>query len=64
MNFVSSNNNYEVLISIDDTKSVAGSLLFKSFKHKLMAFIYYKYLSYIINHKKILYLEKLIENTK
>ena len=64
MKYVPSSNNYEVLISIDDTKDVAGSLLFKSFKSKFIAFIYYKHLEYIINHKKISYLEKLIENTK
>lgn len=60
--YVPENNNYEVYISIDDTKDVAGSLLYKSFNSKFTAFLYYKYLDYVITHKKISYLERLIEN--
>ena len=63
MKYVPSNSNYEVFISIDDTKNVVGSLLFKTFKYKFMAYIYYKHIEYIANYKKITYLEKQIEKT-
>ena len=59
--YVPKNNNYEVYISIDDTTNVAGSLLYKTFKHKFMANIYFMYLEYIITKKKITYLERLVE---
>ena len=60
--YIPKNNNYEVYISIDDTTNVAGSLLYKTFKYKFMAILYYRYLEYVITHKKISYLERLIEN--
>jgi hypothetical protein len=61
INYISSKDIYEVFISIDDTKNVAGSLLNKTFKNKYIALIYYKLLEYIISHKKVSYIEKLIE---
>ena len=61
MNYINDTNIYEVFISIDDTRNVAGSLLYRCFKNKLFAFIYYKYIEYIINHKGIICIEKLVE---
>lgn len=61
MNYINDTNTYEVFISIDDTRNVAGSLLYRCFKNKLFAFIYYKYIEYIINHKSITSIEKLVE---
>ena len=54
---------YEVFISIDDTKNVAGGLLDRTFKNKIFALIYYSYLEYIIKNKKITTIEKIIENS-
>ena len=64
MNYINDTNTYEVFISIDDTRNVAGSLLYRCFKNKLFAFIYYKYIEYIINHKSITSIEKLVEKNK
>ena len=61
MNFIPNENVYEVFLSIDDTKNVAGSLLHKKFKNKYFAILYYKYLEYIIKNKKISYIERKIE---
>ena len=61
MNFIPNENVYEVFLSIDDTKNVAGSLLHKKFKNKYFAILYYKYLEYIIKNKKISYIEHKIE---
>lgn len=58
--YIKEDNSYQVFISIDDTKNVAGKLLFKTFKSKLIANIYYKILEYI-SHKKITTLERVIE---
>lgn len=63
MRYVPDKNFYEVFISIDDSKDVAGSLLDKTFKNKYIAFLYYKYLEYIINHRKISYIETMIESS-
>lgn len=52
---------YEVFISIQDTKNVAGSLLDKTFKSKVLAYLYYKFLDIIIKYKSISYLEVMIE---
>ena len=52
---------YEVFISIDDSKNEAGSLLYKTFKNKIIAFLYYKILNYIITHKKVYTIENIIE---
>ena len=53
---------YEVFISIDDTKDVAGGLLSKTFKNKKSAYLYFKYLEYIIRNKKVSLIEKMVEN--
>lgn len=60
--FVEKQNYYEVFISVDDTRDVAGNLLTKRFKSKFFAHIYYKILEYIISNKKISSIEKLIES--
>lgn len=60
--YVKEDNSYHVFISIDDTKDVAGSLLYKSFKNKFLANLYYRLLEYIITHKKISTIERLVEN--
>lgn len=52
---------YEVFISVDDTKYVAGSLLDRTYHNKYIAMIYYRLLEYIVDNKKISYIEKLIE---
>ena len=38
--FIEKQNYYEVFISVDDTKNVAGNLLTKRFKSKFFAHIY------------------------
>ena len=63
VNYIPDNNTYEVFITIDDTKNVAGSLLHKSFRNKYIAFLYYKYLEYLINNKKVSYIEHKIETS-
>lgn len=62
ISYIPKKNIYEVFISIDDTKDVAGSLLTKTFKNKYIALLYYKYLKYIIINKKITWIEKAIES--
>jgi len=52
-NYIPKTNTYDVFISIDDTKSVVGSLLKKNFNNKYISFLYFKYLEYIIKNKKI-----------
>ena len=52
---------YEVFISIDDTRNVAGSLLYKTFKNKLIAFIYYKFIEYYLINKGLSSIERLVE---
>lgn len=59
--YVEKKNYYEVFISIDDTKNVAGNLLTKRFKSNVFASLYYKILEYIISNKKVTYLERIIE---
>ena len=59
--YVKEDNSYHVFISIDDTKDVAGRLLYKSFKNKFLANLYYRLLEYIITHKKISTIERLVE---
>jgi hypothetical protein len=59
--YIPSKKCYEVFISVKDTKDVAGGLLYKTFKKKHLAYLYYKYLEYIANHKKMSYIEKKIE---
>ncbi len=63
LKYVVEKNCYEVFISIDDTKNVAGGLLDRTFKNKIFAFIYYSYLEYLIKNKKITTLEKIIEKS-
>lgn len=60
--YIPQNDCYEVFISLDDTKDVAGGLLSKTFKNKKKAYIYFKYLEYIIRNKKISSIEKMVEN--
>ncbi len=52
---------YEVFISIDDTRNVAGSLLYKTFKNKLIASIYYKFIEYCLINKGLSTIERLVE---
>lgn len=54
-------NCYEVFISIDDTNDIASGLLDKTFKNKFFADLYYKFLRYLITHKKISTIESIIE---
>ena len=61
MRYIPSKQYYQVFISLDDTKDTAGSLLKKNFKSKVMAYCYYRILNYILTHKKITYIENLIE---
>ena len=61
INYIFDKKCYEVFISIDDTKNVAGSLLSKTFKNKYVALLYFWYLNYIIKYKKITKIEKIIE---
>ena len=63
LKYVVEKNCYEVFISIDDTKNVAGGLLDRTFKNKIFALIYYSYLEYLIKNKKITTLEKIIEKS-
>ena len=42
LKFIPEKNIYEVFISIDDSRDVAGSLLDKTFKNKYVAIIYYQ----------------------
>ena len=63
LKFIPEKNIYEVFISFDDTRDVAGSLLDKTFKNKYFAILYYKILEYLLENKGISYLERLIEKT-
>ena len=56
--YIPQNNCYEVFISLDDTKDVAGGLLSKTFKNKKKAYLYFKYLEDIIRNKKYHQLKK------
>lgn len=62
LRYVPNKRKYEVFISIDDSKDVAGGLLLKVFNSKSIALLYYYLLNYIITHKTINDIEKLIEN--
>lgn len=62
LTYIPEQKQYEVYISIDDTNNIAGSLLYKKFKNKLFAFMYFKFLEYIVKHKKISEIETMIEN--
>lgn len=55
-------NCYEVFISIDDEKDVAGGLLQKTFKNEIVARLYFIYLRYLVKRKTLSYLENKIEN--
>ena len=55
---------FETFISITIDKKVAGGLLHKEFKTKLMAYIYSKYLNFIIKNKDLSKIIKVIENYK
>lgn len=61
LKYIPEKNLYEVFISIDDTKNVAGSLLYKTFKNKLIAFIYYKFIEYCLINKGLSSIERLVE---
>lgn len=61
--YIPARNCYEVYISLDDSKDTAGSLLDKTFKNKYVALLYYRYLEFIITHKKISYIEKKVEDS-
>lgn len=59
--FIPSKNCYEVFVSLDDTKNVAGGLLSRTFKNKYFAYLYYHFLEYVLTNKKISSIEHLIE---
>lgn len=61
LKYIPEKNIYEVFISIDDSKDVAGSLLDKTFKNKYVAIIYYHILEYLLINKGISRIERLIE---
>lgn len=63
LKFIPEKKIYEVFISLDDTRDVVGSLLDRTFKNKYFAILYYKILEYLLEHKGISYLERLIEKT-
>ena len=62
MKFVEGLKMYEVFMSLDDSKNVAGLLMHKTFTNKIKAYIYYIYLKNILNHKEISEIVKKIEN--
>ena len=61
--YIPDKNVYEVYISLSDSRNIAPTLLYKTFKNKYMAFIYYSYLGYIIKSKDIHYIEHKIETS-
>lgn len=63
LKYIPEKNIYEVFISIDDSRDVAGSLLDKTFKNKYVAILYYKILDYLLINKGISRIESLIEKT-
>lgn len=63
LKYIPEKNIYEVFISIDDSRDVAGSLLGKTFKNKYVAIIYYHILEYLLINKGISCIERLIEKT-
>ena len=64
MRYIPQLDSYCVFISIDDTKNTAGNLLLRTFKSKLFAIIYYRYLGYIIDYSSIYNIENMVENKK
>lgn len=63
LKYIPEKNIYEVFISIDDSRDVAGSLLDKTFKNKYIAIIYYHILEYLLINKGISRIERLIEKS-
>lgn len=63
LKFIPEKNIYEVFISIDDSRDVAGSLLDKTFKNKYVAIMYYQILEYFLLNKGISRIERLIEKS-
>lgn len=63
LKYIPEKNIYEVFISIDDSRDVAGSLLDKTFKNKYVAIIYYHILEYLLINKGISRIERLIEKS-
>ena len=63
LKYIPEKNIYEVFISIDDSRDVAGSLLDKTFKNKYIAIIYYHILEYLLINKRISRIERLIEKS-
>lgn len=61
MKYIPDKKCYEVFVSLNDSKNVAGSLLYKTFKNKFIASFYYRLLDYIISHKGISTIESIIE---
>lgn len=64
MNYIKSKHLYEVYMVIDDDKTLVSGLLTRVFRNKILAILYYYYLSYLGKYKKILKLSKIIEYTK
>ena len=63
LKFIPEKNIYEVFISIDDSRDVAGSLLDKTFKNKYVAIIYYQILEYFLINKGVSRIKRLIEKS-
>lgn len=63
LKFIPEKNIYEVFISIDDSRDVAGSLLDKTFKNKYVAIIYYQILEYFLINKGVSRVKRLIEKS-
>lgn len=64
MNYIKSKRWYEVYMVIDDDKTLVSGLLTRVFRNKILAILYYYYLSYLGKYKKILKLSKIIEYSK
>ena len=64
MNYIKSKRLYEVYMVIDNDKTLVSGLLTRVFRNKILAILYYYYLSYLGKYKKILKLSKIIEYSK
>lgn len=62
MSYINDKSLYEVFISLDDSKNVAGCLLYKTFRNKFLAYIYFRILKFLVEKKSMFFIESLIEN--
>ena len=53
---------YSVFTSVDDSKDVAGSLLLKTFNNKILAYLYYFYINFLVKNMNVYYIENKIES--